>query len=494
MSSSEPSLTRRVVAGGIWGMLGSSAQTILGLAAAIVVARHLLPADYAVMALAGAVVSLTGRIGSFGLVDAIVREREEFDDLAESVFTALVGLGLLLCGAVLAATPLLAVFYDEPRLTRALPVLLLSLYAGMLGSVPRALLQRGLRFREINLLDVIQKAVASVVGIGLAVAGFGYWALILPSLVAIGAISPALFLMAGFRPHFGFSWPRLRRCVRFSSGVFLARLLNFLGDDIDYFVLGKYLARPAYGFYYFAFTRTRMPYTLLGPAIQGPLLPAFSELRHDARRLRRAVVRVASISFSTLAPISLALAIFADPLIPFVFSDRWAPAVPLCRVFAILTLLPAAGGFSGAVLLALGRSWTVVGFNAFRLAAIGTALAWGVLGSRTALEIAVSLTAANFLTIGTTLFLLFSLIGLRGRDYVTMYGRAALCIALAVAAWGSAFAAGLQPENLGSLLYLAAAGSLFLAAYGAATWWINRPPVDEVLPLIRERLKRRFSS
>jgi O-antigen/teichoic acid export membrane protein len=351
-------------------------------------------------------------------------------------------------------------------------------------------LQRGLRFRQINILDVVQKVVAAMTGIALALAGFGYWALILPSVFAVGAASPALFLLAGFRPRFGFSRRRLRSCVRFSSGVFFARLLNFLGDDLDYFVLGKYLARPDYGFYYFAFTRTRLPYTLLGPAIQGPLLPAFSELRDDARRLRRAVVRVASVSFTIFAPIALAIAIFSDPLIPFVFSDRWAPAVPLCRVFAILTLLPAAGGFSGAVLLALGRSWTLVGFNAFRLAAIGSALVWGVLGSKTALEIAVSLTVANFLAVGTILFFLFRLIGLRPPDYVTMYGRAALCVVLAVAAWGGAFVAGLRPENLGPMLYLAAAGGLFLAAYGVATWWINRFPVDEVLPLVRDRVRR----
>jgi hypothetical protein len=54
-----------------------------------------------------------------------------------------------------------------------------------------ALLERQLRYVSLTVIDTISQLVSIVVGIGMAIAGFGYWALVTASIV-LPAISTGL--------------------------------------------------------------------------------------------------------------------------------------------------------------------------------------------------------------------------------------------------------------------------------------------------------------
>lgn len=483
-------LTERVLAGGAWGMAGITAQTGIAFLSSLVVARQLAPTDYAVMALAGALVALVSRLGQVGLAEAIVRERERLLELCHTAFWTLVALATVMALVLVVAAGPLSAFYGEPRLSTALPLLALAIGSTLVASVPRALLARELRLGELNAVDVSRSLVIAAGGVTLALSGAGWWALVLPPAVGAALSLPALAWLARYRPRAVFVPRRLRAQLRFGAGVFAARLLAYLAEDLDYLVLGRYLPRASYGLYYFAYVRARQPYLAVAPALQAPLFAAFSEVRGEPARLARAVVRVARVHFAVLAPLALALALLADPAIPFVFGRQWQPTTPLVRVFALMAVMSAAGGFSGAALLAVGRPWAMVGLNLLRCAAVAGVLGWGVATGRSALAIAGALAATNALAVAFNLTVLWRVLRLGLAAAWRVYGRSLGCLALAAAAWLGAGRVGLRPDVLAAPVYLGFAGALLATVYLGGLCWMNRPLAEELWPWLRARLGR----
>src|SRR4029077_299625 len=97
----------------------------------------------------------------------------------------------LVAGVVLAATsalaaPLLVAFFDEPRLFWITVLIGTSLFFNGIAAQHRALIQRRLRFGALAGVDLAGLLASVVVGIGMALAGWGYW-----SLVGMAVVQPA---------------------------------------------------------------------------------------------------------------------------------------------------------------------------------------------------------------------------------------------------------------------------------------------------------------
>lgn len=475
--TTDRTLTDRVISGGAWGVLGTGVQALLGVAASIVVARHLAPTDYAIMALAGAVMRLAAQLGQFGLAESVVRERDDPRALAGAVFWAALALGLILSAGILLLTPLLVALYDQPQLAAVLPVLSGALVAGFVAAPARALLQREQRYGALNVIRVGQATVGAALAIALAIMGAGYWALVLPgAAVALFTLLPT-YALAQFLPKAPAGWSRLRENARFGSGVFLARLLNNLSGDLDYLVLGRTLPAREFGLYYFAFTRAQMPYVYLAPSAQEPLFAAFSIVERDRERLGRAVERVAAFHFWIFAPLALAIAVLADPLLPLLFGEGWRAAIPATRAFALMGLLPAAGGFTGSVMLASGRPWLMAGLNTGRLVLLALALTFCVASGLSMNQTAAVVAGVTAATLAAHLAVLFHVTGLGYRTGWRVYGPTSCSLALA-AAGSFLMLRGAAERGAALRLALAAAtfGGLFLAT--SLAW--NRPILREV--------------
>lgn len=483
---SSPSLTRRVITGGIWGLFGTGGQALLALGSSIIIARYLEPTDFAVVAIAGAIMSVASRASQFGLAESIVRQRGDVASLARSSLTVVLFIGIALGSLIALLASQIADFYGDPRLGKVLPWLSLSLLLGFIVIVPRALLQRELRLREINSLDLAQRFMVTAGGAGLAIAGAGYWALVAPGVAAMFVTVPLTFIVARLPPIPSTDFLALRGSVRFGAGVFSARTLSLLCDEIDYFFLGRYLPSREFGLYYFAYVRARQPYTMIGPGVQEPLFSAFSKIGDDMGRMRQAVFRVASVHYLIFAPLSIGLFLIADPLVPLIFGEKWRAAIPVCRAFCIMSLLPAAGGFTGSVMLALGRSWLMTLLNGFRLLAVSLALVLGIWLGYDVLSITIALVVANGVVLTGHLVVMYRLIGASLKEALGAYGVTTLTMAAGAAFWSGLGLAGLIDRVASPALIVLLFALIFGAVMAIGTLSFNKAITEEARSLLRE--------
>jgi PST family polysaccharide transporter len=108
----------------------------------------------------------------------MVQKEKVIDEQILTLFCINLMIGALLAALRLATAPVLVAFYREPRLFWVTLAMGARFIFNAAGVQHIALLQRQLRYVTLAVIDAVSQLSGIAVGIGLALAGFGYWALV----------------------------------------------------------------------------------------------------------------------------------------------------------------------------------------------------------------------------------------------------------------------------------------------------------------------------
>lgn len=367
MAATEPSLTQRVLHGALGNAATSLASQAVAIASSIVVARLLVPDDYAIVAIAGAVLALVGALSGLGFATALVREPELTAAKCSTVFWFLAGVSVAVYLTMVASSWSIAGFYAAPMLTQVLPILGISTSLTLLASMPDSLLVRDMKYRQRNVIAILSTLVNAAGAVSMAVLGYGYWALVVPPAAAAAVSAGGTFALAGFCPAWMFSFKELANLFKCGISMAGCTLFNYISDNSDYLIMGRVWPKDVFGTYYFAYTRSRQPFEILAGQIGGAVLPAFSRLGNDTERMGAAYIRGTSYLALISFPGYVLLISLADLIVPTVFGPQWLPAVPVFRVFAVICFARTFTTLASAPLLALNLIHHAFYFTALRV-------------------------------------------------------------------------------------------------------------------------------
>src|SRR4029077_1189308 len=146
---------------------------------------------------------VTGVYGIFtsaGLSAATVQKANIVDEQISTLFWINILVGAVLAILCAATGPVLVAFYREPRLFWVTEALAAGFVFNAAGVQHLALLQRKLRYFTLAVLDALSQLSALAVGIGLAVAGFGYWALVVAAIVTPAVMTVGAWVTVAWIP------------------------------------------------------------------------------------------------------------------------------------------------------------------------------------------------------------------------------------------------------------------------------------------------------
>ena len=337
----------------------------------IVVARLLVPADFAVVAAAGALAGVLGVLQESGLGAAVVHHGGEEDRAASTGFflnLAAATAGLMVCVAL---TPWLAGFFHIDR-PEPLAVAFAPMWLRAWINVPVARLQKALDFRRCAMVEGAQILCYPAVTIPLALAGTGAWSLVLGQAAATAAGAVAAWALSPWRPRLAeFDWTTGRQLVRYGRPLVWSNVLGMVNDRIDNWVTGRLLGPVALGLYAMSFRLATLPRTGFTFVVSRVLFPTLTVLQGDERRFREAFLRSLHWVAALAMPASAGLALLAPEIVAVALGPRWAGAVTPLRVLSCFALLAALSATTGDVFKATGRSALI-----FRIGLVHSAALW----------------------------------------------------------------------------------------------------------------------
>jgi PST family polysaccharide transporter len=340
----------------IWSAVNTWTNSLLSLAVVTLLARLVSPNEFGIVALAGVYVSFGQVFISDTVSEALVQRHPLEDDHLDAAFWMMAALGVLATLAGVAVAPLLGAVFSEQAVVPILQVISLRLMFDALLAVPNALLLRQLDFRSFATRSLFANIAGGAVGVGLALAGAGAWALVCQQLVNAGVTLAVVGANAGWLPRWRFSGAHARDLIRYSSFSVLSRLGYFLVNNVDRILIGFLLSSTALGIYSLAKRVTEMMSASITGVVVAVAHPWFARDQRDPVRLRASLTSLMDRTALVAFPAFFGLASVARDAVPLVFGEKWIAAVPILQVLALLMALYAVSTLHGALVRAMGRA------------------------------------------------------------------------------------------------------------------------------------------
>jgi O-antigen/teichoic acid export membrane protein len=482
-------MRREVARGAFWMLAEVGGGEGLAFVVFLVLTRLLTPADYGVTSVAGALLVFAQIPIMRGLADGVVALDGLDDEAICAAFWVTLLIAVLLCSTVWVAAGGLAWIFGEPLLAPVLRWFSLCLITSALCTVPLAVLRRQLRFSAFALRAAVGGAVGGIVGISMALAGCGIWALV-GNQVAQGLASAAIVWgTVGWRPRPTFNLRALRPLWRFSVHAVLGATIDTLATKIDLLILGLSFDATLVGYYYLV---RRIFQTFVAATIYpawAVSLPVLSKFVGDRTRFNTAYVSIVTTAQTFWQPVVLAFGILSASLVPMLFGAHWQGAAPVAEAASLVGVSWAAVTCANQALCAAGRAdlYARLAFVQLLLMSLlfGIAGRFGIVAAGYAL----SLTLA--LIVPLQLWALRRATGLTPGAFLVPFARVLVAGAAMAAAILAAEAAAASMPAPVRVLPALAAGTL---AYLGGLWLSARPTCLEILALARVAIARQSAT
>lgn len=417
-----------------WGTGSTMGRFALQLGAQVVLARVLGPATYGIFGLGLVVFTFSNFLATFGFGWALMQLVELREEDVRFSFTWQLVSGSAAGVALYFAAPLLAGYFHDLRVLPVIRWLSLACVLNAAASPASNLLSRDINFRAIGLIDVASYAVGYiVVGIPLAFAGAGVYALVAAWLVQSGVKLAASFLLRphSLRPLFWYDGASI--IFAMGSTVFVTNLVNWFLNNLDSLMIGRLLNVRAVGLYNVGYNLANTPNTLLLGALQPAFFAAGARLQTEPQRLGKAYLQVVSTIWVLVAPVFVFLSIIAADLVRFVYGPKWLEAGAVLSILFLAMPIYVTWGMSTPVLWNTGRrNYEALLQLPILVVAVAAFYHFAPMGIRAASLVAAGLLVARGLVVGTAAF---RAVDLHARDLTPHLLRSALlCVVTAAGA------------------------------------------------------------
>jgi polysaccharide transporter, PST family len=328
------SLRRLAARGTVVNAAFNVALQSLALVRGFIVAAFLTTSEYGVWGILVVGLATLVWLKQVGVSDRYVQQDDDDQQLAfqraftmELVFTGL--LGLVMCAMV----PLLALLYGSELLAPGFTVML-ALPAVVLQA-PLWIFYRRMEFVRQRSLEAVEPVVTTLVAISLAVAGAGYWSLVIA--VVAGAYASALVAVIAcpYPIRLKFDFTTLRGYASFSWPLFVAGLSGIVVAQGSILAGDKLIGLAAVGSITLASTISLYAQRV-DEIITATLYPAICAVKDRTELLFESFVKSNRLALMWGFPFGIALTLFASDLVEFGLGSKWEPAVGLLRVFGVL--------------------------------------------------------------------------------------------------------------------------------------------------------------
>ncbi len=325
-------LKGKAVRGGLAKALGQVATMAVRLFYLGIAARLLSPNDFGLVAMVTVVTGFFDLFTSAGLSLATVQKSNITNQQISQLFWINILVGGLLALLCVVGAPFIAEFYRDPRLLWIMIALAPGFLFAASGVQHSALLQRDLRYPALSAIEALSHLGGAFLGIFLALAGYGYWALV-GGLIATSAINTiGCWACTGWvpeRPRMGVEvWPLLS----FGGIVTLNGIVVYIAYNMEKIILGRFWGADVLGIYTRAVQLIGLPVNTMNATVGGIFFSTLSRLQNDPVQFRGFFLKGYRLVMAVTVPATLLCALFADEIITLILGPGWPEAIPIFRL------------------------------------------------------------------------------------------------------------------------------------------------------------------
>ncbi|MCM1519482.1 MAG: lipopolysaccharide biosynthesis protein [Lachnoclostridium sp.] len=371
-----------------WNVIDRVASQILYAVTGIVLANVLSREEFGLVGMILVIQAFASLFVDSGFSSALIQAKAPSRRDYSTVLWFNLAMATMLYIILFLAAPLMPdIFKADHRIVSLSRVMFLTFIINASAIVQTNILMKKMDVKMIAVSNSIGLIVSAVVGIALALGGFGAWALVWQSITLAAIKSGILWLTCGWTPEFYFSGESLGRFFKVGSGVMISSFLNTVFVNIAPFFIGNRVGMTAMGYYSQADKWSKMPSASLSQVLTSSFLPALTKVRDDESRFHASLAKMNRFTSYLVFPAMGLLVVLAEPIFHFLFRTKWDGAIPLFQILCLRGIFTVFISLYNNFILTLGRSklliYTEIARDVAAIAAIVVTLPYITLSTET---------------------------------------------------------------------------------------------------------------
>ncbi|MDE7380685.1 MAG: lipopolysaccharide biosynthesis protein [Muribaculaceae bacterium] len=353
----ESSLKSKTVGTLKWNTIDRVSSQVIYAVVGIVLANILSKADFGLVGALAIFQAFAILFVDSGFGAALLQKKNPSDRDYSTVFwfnlAVSVGIYLLLffCAPFIAR-----IFQNDVRLIPLSKVMFLTFVINGLAIVQTNRLMKMMDVKMIAVSNLIALIISGGIGIGLALSGFGAWAMVWQQ-VSLAAVKTLILWITGkWWPAWVFSMNSLKSIWNVGISVFSSSMLNTISLNLYNFFVGILYGMVPLGVYTQAEKWSKMGSASISQVLTSSFVPLLAKVQNSISDFHRYVERINRFTSFILFPFMIGLTAVGAPLFHLLFGDKWDQAIPLFRILMFRGIFVVFISLYSNYLLSLGKS------------------------------------------------------------------------------------------------------------------------------------------
>lgn len=393
------------VIGGLFWTFGEriTAQLVTTIVT-IVLARILDPGHYGMISIVTVFITFCNIFVSAGFGSAVVQKKKADNLDFNTAFVISLSTSLILYIIIFFLSPYISVFYKMPLLCPVIRVMGIRLIITSLNTIQHAYIQREMKFKKFFFATLFGTIMSAIIGIVLALCGYGVWALVAQYLTNTTIDTIVLLFVCKWKPKIQFNRDRAKQLFSFGWKVLGTELIYTLESDVRSLIVGKVFGSADLAYYDQGKKYPSLFVTNISSSINKVMLPTFSKKQDDLNDLKLTLRKAIKVGMYLLSPLLIGFAFVSKNVVLLLLTKKWLPVVPYIQVFCIVFLTRPLETACHQALLGIGKSGLVMkimfGINIIALMTVIIA----VFGFHSVFLIAIGSLLSAFVSIGLFMY------------------------------------------------------------------------------------------
>ena len=239
MDKEKTSLKQKTISGVFWRFGERITAQLITFVVSIVLARMIAPEQYGIIALTTIFINILNVFVTSGLGTSLVQKKTSDTKDFSTMFYASITLAFILYIILFFTAPIIAKIYDSEILIPLLRVMGLRIPIAAVNSIQQAYVQKKMIYRKFFISTLFGTIVSAVVGIYMAVRGYGAWALVGQYLTNSTIDTIVLFIVIDWKPTLYFSFERFKKLFDFGWKIMISSFIGSLFHQLKGMIIGK---------------------------------------------------------------------------------------------------------------------------------------------------------------------------------------------------------------------------------------------------------------
>jgi O-antigen/teichoic acid export membrane protein len=345
----------KVLSGLIWTFGERITAQGVSFVLSIILARILMPEEYGLIAMVMVFINIANVFTNGGFGEALVQKKDSDETEFSTMFFCTLGVSMVIYIVLFIFAPFISEFYRTPAITWVLRILAFKIIISSLSTIQHAYVQKYMLFRKFFFSTLGGTLFSGIIGIAMAKAGFGVWALVAQYLSNTTIDTIVLLMTVSWRPHLTFSKKSAIELMNFGWKMVLANLVNAIYNELRSIIIGRSYSSADLAYYNKGNQIPSLAITNIDTAIGNVIFPAMSTAE-SPEKLKTIGRRAMKTTSYIIFPIMVGLIVVSRPLITLLLTKKWDSSIIYMQILCIYWMTQPIQTTNWQIIKAMGRS------------------------------------------------------------------------------------------------------------------------------------------